>query len=74
MGVERPQRPRAVGEGEGELKTLIQLLHILPAFPPSAGMQEEWVGLRVVARLALHQLHHPDELDGVVMENLGQSN
>ena len=37
-------------------------------------MQEEWVGLRVDARLALHHLHHPDELDGVVNENLGQSN
>ena len=70
----RPQRPRAVGEADGELKGTSKHLPILPAFPPKAGMQEEWVGLRGVARLALHHLHHPDELDGVVKENLGQSN
>ena len=46
-------------------------LPVLPAFPPKAGMQEERV--EGVARLALHHLHHPDELDGVVMDNLEQS-
>ncbi len=37
-------------------------------------MREEWVGLWSVARLALHLIHHPGELDGVVTENLEQSN
>ncbi len=34
-------------------------------------MQKEWVSLWVVAWLALHHLHHPDELDGVVKKNMG---
>ena len=70
----RPQRPRAFGEADGELKNGNHHFPILPAFPPSAGMREEWVGLRDVAWLALHLVHHPGELDGVVTENLEQSN
>ena len=61
----RPQRPRAVGEVDGELKGPNQISPILPALPPSAAMREEWVGSWDVARLALHLLHHPGELDGV---------
>ena len=37
----RPQRPRAVGEADGELNGRSKHLPILPAFPPKAGMQEE---------------------------------
>ena len=37
-------------------------------------MQEEWGAMCDVAWLALHLLHHPGELDGVVKTNLGQSN
>ncbi len=54
----------------------MQIKHLsnFSAVPPKAGLQKEQVGLQVVAWLALHHLHHPDELDGVVNEDLGQSN
>ena len=39
----------------------------LPALPPVAAMLGESESLLVV--LALHHLHHPDELDGVVKQN-----
>ena len=70
----RPQRPRAVGEADGELKIANHIPPILPGSPPKAAMREEWAGSWDVARLALHLLHHPGELDGVAELNLRQSN
>ena len=43
---------------------------ILPAFPPSAGMQEEWVSVLFVF-LALHLLHQRHEAVGVECGTVG---
>ena len=54
-----------VKQMDGELERPNQIPPILSALPPLAAKRKEWVGSWDVARLALHLLHHPGELDGV---------